>query len=435
MSVKQENYVHSKDIDLTRGFAWDDVNKKLWIDFSKLIDNQFLVINPSSGKVTVNSDKFDELKKHINDQLDLLKQNLNSKVDGTTGKINDFDSTLKNLTNRLESEGNPVKIKPNGGLVGNGTTTSPLGLNLKSDDLVINSAGELELAIKKPSVVTNLNNNLIGLGFHTFSGFIDNTRGNNTFVQGVPKDYQSEAATQQAAGSISDLASNQNYDFNGYYVASEHEVVMTIFSKGVTWTRNNSVGMNTNGTIKDTGAWGDWRRESNINVNVALTEQHTKQIQDLLEKVQRIEPKLNALDGLGDKVNSLEGNTGNTADSLAQLQQSNQELKTQLQSIQQQLQMPCEMTVKTVSNYTITNTDNVIVCTGGTITIPDGLTNGRMFTVIQSAVEKVTLQHSGSMEIIPPLNGSSNNLSLAGQNAVVSILIINNKAHVFGQME
>lgn len=71
----------------------------------KLIDNQFLVINPSSsGKVTVNSEKFDELKKHVNDQLDLLKENLNSKVEGTTNKINDFDSTLKSLTNRLESE-------------------------------------------------------------------------------------------------------------------------------------------------------------------------------------------------------------------------------------------------------------------------------------------------------------------------------------------
>lgn len=72
------------------------------------IDNQFLVINPSSGKVTVNSEKFDELKKHVNDQLDLLKENLNGKVEGTTNKINDFDSTLKSLTNRLESEGNPV---------------------------------------------------------------------------------------------------------------------------------------------------------------------------------------------------------------------------------------------------------------------------------------------------------------------------------------
>lgn len=50
------------------------------------------------------------------------------------------------MTNRLESEGNPVKVKPNGGLVGNGTTASPLGLNLKSDDLVINSAGQLEIS-------------------------------------------------------------------------------------------------------------------------------------------------------------------------------------------------------------------------------------------------------------------------------------------------
>lgn len=37
------------------------------------------------------------------------------------------------------------------------------------------------------------------------------------------------------------------------------------------------------------------------------------------------------------------------------------------------------------------------------------------------------------MEAIPPLNAVS--LKLAGQNAVVSILIIDNKAHVFGQTE
>lgn len=260
MTITHENYVHSKDIDLTRGFTWDNQLRKLWVDLSSIIDDDYLIINPTSGLATVNPQKFDNLSKHLKDLLDLVKQGLDNRIDLTNdtlnNKLNDVKHTIEQLITKLENEGNPVKTIPNGGLKGNGTSQDPLGLNLNSGDLVINSAGQLELAVKKPSVLSNLNNNLAGLGFHTFSGFVSNTNGNHTFVKGVPLDFDSQSAKQSAAGSFTDLAPNQSYDFNGYYIASEHEVIMTILNNGITWTRSNDTGLNPNGTIKDEGACG-----------------------------------------------------------------------------------------------------------------------------------------------------------------------------------
>lgn len=138
------------------------------------------------------------------------------------------------------------------------------------------------------------------------------------------------------------------------------------------------------------------------------------------------------VEDLVNQISSLQTVINQQATKIGQLETSKQLLESQLTSIREALNMPCEMNTNIVGSYTITNNDNVILSNGGTITIPNGLPNGRMFTIIQAGTGKVTLQGDGHIQVTAPLDGS---LTLAGVNAVVSILIINNEARVFGQTE
>lgn len=94
------------------------------------------------------------------------------------------------------------------------------------------------------------------------------------------------------------------------------------------------------------------------------------------------------------------------------------------------LESPCTVKSIVVGSHTISNTDNIIVCTGGTITFPDGLQEGRSWTIIQSTASDVTL--SGS-NLVAPMDGS---LKLAGENSVVTVVkTADNKLRVFGITE
>nr|QTZ82759.1 MAG: hypothetical protein [Enquatrovirus sp.] len=139
------------------------------------------------------------------------------------------------------------------------------------------------------------------------------------------------------------------------------------------------------------------------------------------------------VEDLVSQISSLQTTINQQATKIGQLETAKESLENQLTTIRESLNMPCEMVTKEVGSYTITNTDNVILSSGGTITIPAGLSNGRMFTVIQTGTGKVTISPANvNVQVISPLDGS---LTLAGANAVVSILIVGSKAHVFGQTE
>jgi len=379
-----ENVVLANDIDLERGFSWDEKKKKLWVNLHHLIDHNYLIINPTSGQLTVNPQKFDAVKDHLINLLDALRQHLNEELIDTNNRIVNTNNTIERLVTRLAQEGNPIKTTNASGLTGSGTSDSPLKLNLNTDDLVINRNNQLELAIKKPKLVTNLNNNLIGLGFHTFSGFINNTGSNRQFVRGVPVLFTSEAPTQAGANTIEMLAPNQHYDFNGYFVASEQEVVMTIIDNGITWTRSNDLGMYPNGTIKDENAWSDWKRETNFSITVELIEQHTRQIQDLLGRIGAVEPRVTNVEN---RLNTLET-------------QTIPNITNEIQGIRTAMALPCEVDIKHVGSYTVTNEDNVIVSNGGTITFPYNLKVGRSFTVIRNGGSVTLAGTTGSGTIL-----------------------------------
>lgn len=94
----------------------------------------------------------------------------------------------------------------------------------------------------------------------------------------------------------------------------------------------------------------------------------------------------------------------------------------------------CRVKIKSVyAPYTIAADDEVILVeNGGAITLPT-MNVGREVRIIQASPHAVHLAHGGGMNVMPPFGG---NLTLAGQNAVVSVLATHeNLLRVFGQVE
>ena len=152
-----QNFVHANDIDLHRGFAWDDTSKKLWINLRDLVDLSSLIINPQTGKLVVNPEPVDNLTKALN----AAKDELDDKINDLAQEVNRKElSILENLKIALEAlkasltkvssdytDGEVAKVKQaiegvkelvaagitlgsRSGLSGKGTATEPLQLDL-----------------------------------------------------------------------------------------------------------------------------------------------------------------------------------------------------------------------------------------------------------------------------------------------------------------
>ena len=152
-----QNFVHANDIDLHRGFAWDEKTKKLWIDLRELVDLTSLIINPQTGKLVVNPEPVDNLTKALNAAKDELDDKINDLSQELTRKEL---SILENLKLALETlktslikvssdytDAEVAKVKEaintvkeqvaagitlgsRSGLTGKGTATEPLQLDL-----------------------------------------------------------------------------------------------------------------------------------------------------------------------------------------------------------------------------------------------------------------------------------------------------------------
>lgn len=152
-----QNFVHANDIDLHRGFAWDDTSKKLWVNLRDLVDLSSLIINPQTGKLVVNPEPVDNLTKALN----AAKDELDDKINDLSQAVDRKElSILENLKLALETlkaslikvssdytDGEVAKIKEvindvkelvaagitlgsRSGLSGKGTATEPLQLDL-----------------------------------------------------------------------------------------------------------------------------------------------------------------------------------------------------------------------------------------------------------------------------------------------------------------
>lgn len=423
--MTQELFVHSKDIDLQRGFNWDTANKKLWVDLHNLVDNDYIILNPTSGRYTVNPSKFSDLERSLRDLITNLVQQLNEALDlakqDLKGKIDDVKKQaheeIEKLKEKLLKEGNPVKLANGSGLKGDGTSTNPLSLDIKTgnglkgdgtssnpltlktnNDFIWLSDGTLALD-SAPRLIDNLNNHtrLHKLGFIPMYGYVDNTN----FTIGIPRNIDSTDAIQKQASSYSEVNAGSNYDWVGYQLGSTVEVIQVIQNAGIYWSRTNDRGMRQDGTLIDVNAWSDWKRETNTSPTPA-------EFNNLRQRVAQLESEVNGL------------------------KQKAQQLQDRLKSLEDKYNETCKIPIIHAGSHTIADGNNTIISTGGTITVPQGIPVGRLFTVIQSTDAGVSIVGSG-VTVHPPLDGT---LNLAGKNAVVTILISGlNEARVFGQTD
>lgn len=251
-----------------------------------------------------------------------------TKPDGTTVAVPkatsdaiDFDKTITKGANEAGKLG--VKVKENGGLeatedgvgikagdglkvgedgslqigeifankpiTGKGTKAEPLSLALSAKDFVVNPAtGEISLKPAGTDQLTDLDAGKPALGYSSFFGYVDKARG--VYVKGVPPDIKSEAANQSPTSSIDQLKDGEDYDFNGWQVASPVQVDQYLVGDDrAVWHRVNDGGMNQDGSLKTPTEWSDWRRETNVTVNMMELIALQKQVLDLTGRVAALE--------------------------------------------------------------------------------------------------------------------------------------------------
>lgn len=251
-----------------------------------------------------------------------------TKHDGTTVAVPkatsdaiDFDKTIVKGANEAGKLG--VKTKENGGLeatddgigikagdglkvgedgslqigeiftkkpiTGKGTKVDPLSVEFSNKDFVVNPAtGEISLKPAGTDQLTDLDAGKPALGYSSFFGYVDKARG--VYVKGVPPDIKSEAANQSPTSSIDQLKDGEDYDFNGWQVASPVQVDQYLVGDDrAVWHRVNDGGMNQDGSLKTPTEWSDWRRETNVTVNMMELIALQKQVLDLTGRVVALE--------------------------------------------------------------------------------------------------------------------------------------------------
>lgn len=176
---------------------------------------------------------------------------------------------------------NPIK--------GKGTKADPLTLALNQRDFVVNPvSGEISLKAVQNDAVTNLNNGTPVFGYSTFFGVVDKARGK--YVIGVPANISSEVESQNATAQISELADGQDYDFNGWQIASSVQVDQYLVGTDkAVWHRVNDEGMNPDGSLRNPNGWSVWRRETNNSVSVVQIQQMQNQINDHENRIRTLE--------------------------------------------------------------------------------------------------------------------------------------------------
>lgn len=391
-------FVAEKDLDQEKGFIFNTASGKWEVDLADLVkagsglqvdhngnisfkpadlvDGETLRVNPTSGKVEIDP-------RYTRDQL--------AAANGYT------DSKLSEL------EANGARVHVKGPITGNGKKESPLGLNL-TEDFVVDATGKLALNTVAPQ---NLGNTSISdvkyrLGFHTFTGIVNTD--SHVGSLGLPTNFGGTGHELPMANSWESYSAPQNYDFNGYYIASGSELNIWVASGDSMWSISNDYGINPDGTLKNPTAWGKWQKIDNAG---AVTNEMIKKMQE----------QINALGAL----NTAQDSKINT-------------LKAKVQALEAKNNESCKIPCKNVNtNYTVVDTDNTIITTNTspiTITFPNNIPVGRMFTIIQAGTGSVTLANGGNRVFVKPRNGS---LVLGGQDAAVTVLYeLSGVVRIFG---
>ena len=269
--------IGSNELNQQKGFYYNPTDKKWEVDLSDLVKDGSGLQVDKNGNISVKmSDLIDGKTINLDaaGNLQVKPEYAETLKDGAVEEANQYtDDKLKELAE------NGAKVYANAPIQGTGLKTDPLTLKL-SKDFKVNPDGTLVLSGGVKEATTNLNNGTGVMGMSTFYGVVNNTNGNTEYVTGVPANINSFDHQQTGTTAIGQLASGQSYDFNGWQIATPAQVDQWLIGVADSvWHRTNDSGMNEDGSLKNPSNWGQWTRESNVNIPV---QQFQKAIQDIL---------------------------------------------------------------------------------------------------------------------------------------------------------
>ena len=288
-------YVAEKSLDQQKGFYFNEKSEKWEVDLAALVKDGSGLQVDKNGNISV--------KPSVLVDGDTLNINANTgklEVDPNFAKKlkDDAVSTANGYTDDklTKLDNNGAKVYTNAPIQGTGLKTDPLNLKL-SKDFKVSPDGTLVLSGGVKEATTNLNNGTGVMGMSTFYGVVDNVNGSTEYAVGVPRDITSTDHQQAGTTAIGQLASGQQYDFNGWQIATPAQVDQWLIgASDSVWHRTNDFGMNADGSLKDPNNWGVWSRESNVNIPVQQFQKATQDILALEALTSNLNQRLTAIE-------------------------------------------------------------------------------------------------------------------------------------------
>ena len=378
-TLELPKFVAEKDLDQQKGFYFNTKSGKWEVDLADLVQNGSGLQVDKNGNISIKP-------------LDLV-DGTSLSINAQSGKMEINPDYLKTQLRKPldEIELNGAKVFTKNPIKGNGKKDSPLGLNI-SEDFTIDALGNLALNAVAPQTFgnTSLKETKFKLGFHTFTGEINSVTKQGTL--GLPLNIESNDHEQNMSTVWDDFTTPQQYDYNGYYIASGNELNVWLANNTASWYISNENGVNPDGTLKNPNSWTKWQKLDNAG---SITNEMIKKMQEQINAFAASNTALNA---------------------------SNNELKTKLNELLELLNKLKNKSFKNIdSNYTVLETDDVIISTATNpinVNFPVFPT-GKEITIIQAGVGEVTLLNDGNSHFIKPRNGS---YKLSGIDASVQVL-------------
>lgn len=341
-TLELPKFVAEKDLDQQKGFFFNAQSGKWEVDLADLVQNGSGLQVDKNGNISVKpTDLVDDDTLHVNAQSGKLeldpnfyRERIKKPVDDLRADMEKADKALDGRVTEIETNG--AKVYANLPITGTGKKSDPLTFKFEDNDFEISQDGKIRLKAVTRDATENLNEKSV-LGFSTFFGYVNKAGGK--YVFGVPAHITSEENVQESTSDITQLRDGENYDFNGWQIASTAQVDQYITgADNVIWHRTNDYGMNLDGTLKNPAGWGQWNRETNVNITVQQIQQMQNDLTNLRNNLQSLSnlTDANKQELLG-KITDIEGRLAVLKSNNDRLKNENASLSSQLNSARSQI--------------------------------------------------------------------------------------------------
>lgn len=341
-TLELPKFVAEKDLDQQKGFYFNAQSGKWEVDLADLVQNGSGLQVDKNGHISVKpTDLVDGDTLNVNSQSGKLeldpnfyRERIKKPVDDLRADMEKADKALDGRVTEIETNG--AKVYANLPITGTGKKSDPLTFKFEDNDFEISQDGKIRLKAVTRDATENLNEKSV-LGFSTFFGYVNKAGGK--YVFGVPAHITSEENVQESTSDITQLRDGENYDFNGWQIASTAQVDQYITGENnVIWHRTNDYGMNLDGTLKNPAGWGQWNRETNVNITVQQIQQMQNDLTNLRNNLQSLSnlTDANKQELLG-KITDIEGRLAVLKSNNDRLKNENASLSSQLNSARSQI--------------------------------------------------------------------------------------------------